>query len=122
MMFRQIRRDQSGTSALEFALVAPVYFLFLIGSVSISMMLFSIGSMHYAVQEAARCASVQTTVCTDASTTTSFAQGKYYGTVSPTFVYAADTCGKKVTATATYAINVILFHRSIPLSATACFP
>ena len=38
-----------GTTAVEFAIIAPVVLMLLVGIMSLSLMLFSIGNMHFAV-------------------------------------------------------------------------
>ena len=124
-MLKQLRRfgDASGAAALEFAIVGPVFILFMIGSVYTCMMLFAESSMQYAVEAGARCASVQTTVCTSSSTTTAYAQNAYYGPlISPTFTYAAATCGHQVSSTVTFGYNFGYLNLSVPLTATACYP
>ena len=46
--------DDGGSTAVEFAIIAPVIVLILVGIVNLSLMLFSIGGMHFAVEDAAR--------------------------------------------------------------------
>lgn len=55
-----IRGDERGTTAIEFAIVGPVFILPVIGILYLCMCLSVVGSMHYAVEEGARCASVRT--------------------------------------------------------------
>ena len=46
------------------------------------------GSMHYAVEEGARCASVRKTVCSDEDTTIAYTKAHYFGPSGvPTFAY-----------------------------------
>jgi Flp pilus assembly protein TadG len=116
------RCDERGTTALEFALVAPVFIALLIGTITVCVGLFLTASMHYAVQEAARCASVKTTICSDAASTTAYAQNHYFGPNGPTFSYAAAACGNSVSASISYRIDVGFSAYTVPLSATACFP
>jgi len=118
-----LRRDERGTAALEFALVAPILIALLIGTITLCIGLFLIGSLHYAVEEGARCASVKTTICSDATTTIAYAQNHYFGpNLSPIFTYAAAACGKSVSASISYSMNVGFSTYTIPISATACFP
>jgi Flp pilus assembly protein TadG len=116
-------RDPRGTTAVEFAIVAPVFIAMLIGTITVSIGLFLIGSLHFAVEEGARCASVKTTVCSDAATTVAYTQSHYYGpNVSPTFTYGTAACGKSMSATVNYSMNVGFRTFTVPISATACFP
>jgi Flp pilus assembly protein TadG len=115
--------SETGTTALEFAIVAPVFLSFLIGTIMLCVGLFLIGSLHYAVEDAARCASVKTTICSNAAKTIAYAQSRYFGpNLSPTFTYAAAACGNSVSASMNYSMNVFYRTYTIPISATACFP
>ena len=117
------RRDQRGTTAVEFAIVAPVFIALLFGTLALCIALFLIGSLHFAVEDGARCASVKTTVCSDATTTIAYTQSRYFGPpVSPTFTYAAAACGNSVSASLNYSMNVGFTTFVIPISARACFP
>ena len=52
---RRCWSNDRGTSAVEFAIIAPAATMLLVGGLSLCLMLFAIGSMHYAVEDAARC-------------------------------------------------------------------
>jgi Flp pilus assembly protein TadG len=123
-LLKSLRRDQQGTTAVEFGIIAPVLIALLIGTMGLCVALFLIGSLHFAVEDGARCASVKTTICSDAATTIAYTQSRYFGPggVSPTFTYAAAACGNSVSASITYSVNVLFKTLVIPISATACFP
>ena len=72
-------RDEAGAAAVEFALVAPAAIMLLAGIVSLSLLLLSVGSMHYAVEAAARCVSAMPTVCSSSSATVAYANTRYSG-------------------------------------------
>lgn len=116
--------DDSGTAAVEFALVLPMFLTLLIGGFFCAFMLFTAGGLHYAVERAARCAKVQTSVCSSTTATQNYALTQFSGYgVTPVFV--AETglaCGQKVSGTATFAMNIYVRTISIPLTATACYP
>jgi Flp pilus assembly protein TadG len=115
--------DDRGAAAVEFALVAQCVVMLLVGIMSLSLMMLSIGSMHFAAEAAARCASARPSVCSSQATIVAYANSSYLGAViTPTFTYTAAACGNQVSATATYTLNVGMFQWSIPLSATSCFP
>lgn len=123
ILLKSLRLDQRGTTAVEFAIVAPVFIGLLIGTLVLCVGLFLIGSLHYAVEEGARCASVKTTICSDSATTVAYTQSHYFGpAVSPTFTYAAAACGNSVSASISYSMNVGFRTFTLPISATACFP
>jgi Flp pilus assembly protein TadG len=120
---KSLRVDEQGTTAVEFAIIAPVFIALLVGTLALCVGLFLIGSLHYAVEDGARCASIKTTICSDAATTVAYTQSRYFGPdVSPTFTYAAAACGNSVSASINYSMNVGFRTFVIPISATACFP
>ena len=120
---KSLHLDQQGTTAVEFAIIAPVFIAMVVGTLALCVALFLVGSLHYAVQESARCASVKTTICADSATTIAYAQSHYFGpAVSPVFTYAAAACGSSVSASISYSMDVGFRTFTIPISATACFP
>jgi Flp pilus assembly protein TadG len=122
-LLKSLRPDQQGTTAVEFAIIAPVFIAMIVGTITLSIGLFLIGSLHFAVEDGARCASVKTTICSDAATTVAYTQSRYFGpALSPTFTYAAAVCGNSVSASINYSMNVGFKTFVIPISATACFP
>jgi hypothetical protein len=115
--------DVRGTSAVEFAIVAPVFLMLVVGLISTCLLLFSIACMHYAVEEGARCASVKATVCPDSGTTLTYTKAAYYGPlILPTFAYTVAPCGYSVSGSANFSLNIGLSRLTVPLSATACYP
>ena len=123
ILLKSLRRDRRGTTAVEFAIIAPVLISLLIGTIAVCFALFLVGSLHFAVEDGARCASVKTTICADAATTVAYTQSRYLGpNVSPTFTYATAACGNSVTGSINYTMDVGLTQFVIPISATACFP
>jgi Flp pilus assembly protein TadG len=122
-LLKSLRLDQDGTTAVEFAIVSPVFIAMLFGIIGLCITLFLIGSLHFAVEDGARCASVKTNICADAATTVAYTQSRYLGpNVSPTFTYADAACGKSVTGTINYSMNLGFRTFALPISATACFP
>ena len=115
--------DDRGATAVEFAIIAPAVVMLLVGIMSLSLILFAIGSMHFAVEDAARCASARPTVCSSAATTVAYAQSRYSGALAtPVFTYATPACGFQVSASVTYTFDVGMYRQAVPLSATSCFP
>jgi Flp pilus assembly protein TadG len=120
--FQKLVYKEDGTTAVEFAIVSPVFIALVVGILYTCLCLFLVGSLHYAVEEGARCASVRTKICKDATTTVTYAQNRYFGPGSPTFTYATSACGNSVSASINYVAQLGLTQFSIPISATACFP
>jgi Flp pilus assembly protein TadG len=122
-VFAVAREDERGASAVEFALVAPFFVLLVLGTIFICIQLFIVGSLEYAVEEGARCASVKTTICTNSATTVAYTQTKYFGpNVSPVFSYTATACGNSVTGSVNYTVNIGIVHFALPVTASACYP
>jgi TadE-like protein len=119
-----IGSNERGTSAIEFAIVGPVFIFLLIGIFYLCMGLAVAGSLHYAVEEGARCASVRITVCSDNDTTIAYTKQHYFGPSSlPIFVYnPGAACGHSVTASINYVVDLGLKQITVPISAAACFP
>ena len=116
-------KDVRGTSAVEFALVAPALIILAVGSMYICMALYLTGSLYFAVQEGARCASVNTTTCSDAASIKMYTQNHYYGpATAPTFNYTAAACGNSVTASVNFVANLGFKSVTIPITAAACYP
>jgi len=115
-------KDERGTSAVEFAIVGPVFLLLVVGFLYLCLSLFLVGSLHFAVEEGARCASVRTTVCSDNATTVAYAQSRYFGPSSPTFTYQAAACGKSVSGSVSYVVELVIRRITVPVTATACYP
>ena len=62
------KRDESGAVAVEFALVAPVFFLLVFGIVDFSRAFYTLNAVSSAVREGARTAATEPTLATmDAS-------------------------------------------------------
>jgi Flp pilus assembly protein TadG len=114
--------DARGTTAVEFAIVGPLFIMLVVAIINLCMCLFAIGSLHYAAEEGARCASVRTTTCTGDTTIISYTKSRYFGPGSPTFTYAAAACGKAVTGSLDFGIQLVFDKITVPLRSTACFP
>jgi Flp pilus assembly protein TadG len=117
---------ESGSSAVELGIILSVFLSMLLGIINVSMILWTMASLHYAAENAARCASVGSSSCTSVSTIQAYALSQYFGLslggTNP-FVYSATGCGNTVTASYTYSLVIpLIYTYSVPLSATACSP
>jgi Flp pilus assembly pilin Flp len=120
---RKLRAAEHGSTAVEYALVLPAFITLIVGGLCAGNLAFAANSLHYAVEDAARCASVKSTVCTSTSAITTYAQGRYAGPqISPSFSYSTAGCGHTVSATATYPIIMAAATLNVPISASACYP
>jgi Flp pilus assembly protein TadG len=55
----QLRRDQAGAAAVEFAMIAPVFFALLLGIVDVGRYMWTLNTMQYAIDDAVRAGVVQ---------------------------------------------------------------
>ena len=125
VVFRELRcilADRRGVTALEFAFVAPLVIILQLGTIYVSLMVFSVSALQYAVQEGARCASVQTSVCTNIASTKTYTATRYSGLGTPVFTPTTASCGNLVSASLSFSLKTGFDYYTVPLSAAACFP
>jgi Flp pilus assembly protein TadG len=117
-------RDESGTTALEFALTAPAFFLFIFGIIQIGLMLWTQIGIQHGAEMAARCASINSTLCPSPNAITSYATQQSFGLTLPssTFSYSTPACGNQVNANYTFQFPVMFGLSPLNLTAQACFP
>ncbi|SAK97107.1 TadE family protein [Caballeronia calidae] len=53
-LFRRLARDERGVSAIEFALVAPLVFILILGTVEVALDMIVDASVQFAAQQASR--------------------------------------------------------------------
>jgi Flp pilus assembly protein TadG len=122
---RAFWRAREGNTAVEFALVAPALFLVIFGTLEFGRLLWTQSSLHYAVEQAARCASVTPSVCGTASQIQSYAANtiSFLNISSSTFTSTSTSCGHKISASFNYQfIATGLFPFTPTLTAQACSP
>jgi Flp pilus assembly protein TadG len=123
MRLPKVCRDERGGAAVEYALVLPAFITLIVGALCLGNVAFAVNSLHYAVQDASRCAAVKTTVCTDSNATVTYARSKYAGPkIAPAFAYSTGGCGHTVTGTGSYPLILFASTINVPLSASACYP
>ena len=112
-----------GAAAVETAMILPALLLLLLGAIEIGRFAWMQAGLQFAVQEAARCAVVQPTVCNTIANTQAFAASK----VAPLNIPAADftvtapACGTQVQASAPYSYLIFGIFSSAPtLTAQTC--
>jgi Flp pilus assembly protein TadG len=114
-----------GTTAVEFALLAPALLLILFGAIEFGRLMWTQSALHFAVEEAARCASVTPSVCGTSSQITAFAATAIspLNITSTAFTSTSPSCGHQVSASFPYQFVVTgLFPFTPTLTAQACFP
>jgi Flp pilus assembly protein TadG len=112
--WRRLPADQRGTAAVEFALIAPVFFALLLSVIDVGRYMWTLNTMQYAIDEAVRAGAVQ-------DLTTAEIKGRVADAVAPinsteVAVNVAETADAlTVTASSTYRF---LFPISAVLSET----
>lgn len=125
MSWRALARQTEGATALEFALVAPAFFALVAGIIELSLVLWIQLALQHGVEAAARCASINQSLCAATSQIQSYAASQSYGLSPPTstFTVTTPTCGSQVQASYPYNFIFGFFGTSaLTLTATACFP
>lgn len=121
---RSIWHDRSGTSAVEFGLTAPVFFLFVFGIIEFGLLLWTQVGMQRGAELAARCATVNTTLCGTSSAISAYATQQAFGLSLPDSTFTATTaaCGNQVSGSYSFQFLSFLGLSPINLTAQACFP
>lgn len=115
-------RDARGGSAVEFGLLLPVFVMLILGAISASQLMFAVNSLHYAVEEAARCGAINTAACGTLTETQDFAKGRYSGPkLQAQFVASDAGCGRRVRATGAFRLEAGVAAWDVPIAAESCF-
>lgn len=129
MMFCRFLRSTLGTTAVEFAMTAPVFFALLFGMIDGGRLIWTQVGLQYAVEMGARCASLQTeenpSACPGGNVE-QFAANQAVGLNLPASVFKVSTgvCGGTQVA-ANYNFTFVAGYfggPSLALSAQSCFP
>jgi Flp pilus assembly protein TadG len=112
--------DVAGATAVEFAFVAPVLLLFLFGIFQGGLMLWTQSGLQHAAEQAARCASINSTLCGTHAQVQAFASSQSLGRGIPAtaFTKSVAACGVKVHGA--YAAEFLIWP--VSLSATSYYP
>ena len=121
----RLLRDRRGNVTTEFALVAPFLCIVIFGTMEFGRMVWTQSALNFAVEEAARCASVTPSVCGTSSQIATYAANEVSAAYVPATAFTGSTasCGHQVTASFVYPfIASGLFTMTPTLSASACYP
>lgn len=124
MSMSRFLRDRNGGTAVEFALTAPVFFMMVIGAIQVGLLCWAQLALQQGSEAAARCASVNKTVCGSSSQIQSYASAQSYG-LSPgasAFTVSTVACGNRVQASYTPPFLSGFVIPAVTLTASACFP
>jgi Flp pilus assembly protein TadG len=115
---------RDGATALEFALVAPVLFAILFGVIEFGRLMWTQSALHFAVEAAARCASVTPGVCGTSAQIQTYAASTVSALNIPASAFTSSTpaCGHQVSASFSFQfVAGGLFPFTPTLAAQACF-
>jgi Flp pilus assembly protein TadG len=121
--FRRALADRAGVTAIEFAILGPLLIVTLIGVVEFGRMLWVENALQYAVAQAARCMTIDTSTCGNAQETQDFAAASS-GMAFPSAVFTVGlaACGNKVSASYPFTFAAGLFPYAPTLDAQSCYP
>jgi Flp pilus assembly pilin Flp len=118
---RKLLRDEVGASAVEFALVFPIFAGLLFLLINVCTAIWAEAALNFAVDGAARCMSVQPAICDSAAD--AIKHHPYLGPkISPNFTSTVVSCGNRVSGTGVFQINIVMTSVPVNLSASSCFP
>ena len=121
----RLRACEQASAAIETALILPVLLLLLLGGMELARLAWERSALQFAVQEAARCAAVQSSVCGTPAQIQTFAASKVAGFAIPAadFTVATSACGTQVIASVPYSFILFQVFPSAPtLTARVCRP
>jgi Flp pilus assembly protein TadG len=116
-------RDNRATTAIEFGITAPAFFVVLFAIVECGFMLWTQFGLQHGVEMSARCASVNATLCGTPTAIQNYAAQQAFGLSLPssTFSVSTPSCGNQVAAS--YAFPMLTsYFGSVTLTARSCFP
>jgi|SRR5579859_6093833 Flp pilus assembly protein TadG len=118
-----LQRDETGSLAVDFAMIATPLFLLIFGTLEIGQMLWYQNALNYSVEEAARCASIDANNCATSSQITSYAAGRSgAGFATTVFSTSTPACGNRVSASYPMSLAIPFAPVSVTLSAQSCYP
>lgn len=114
---------RSGSVAIEFSFIAPAFFLLVLGTIEFGRAYWTWNALTYSVEEAARCASINTVTCGSAAQIETFAAARS-GAIFSSSIFKATTpsCGNKVSASYPMSLYIPFAGYAITLTAQSCYP
>jgi Flp pilus assembly protein TadG len=115
----------NGTTAVETAIVLPVFLLFLFAIIEAGLLFWTQSTLQFAVEAAARCAVVDKTQCGSTGAIQSYAASQVVGMTvsSSSFNVSQPSCGYQVSISYPFSFVVSgLFPGTITLNSKSCHP
>lgn len=110
----RFRRCRLGATAVEFAMVAPVFIILVVGTIELSRAMWIKATMQFAAEETSRYAIVNTSA--SSSTLETYAQDVVttYGVDSTNMTFTATVSASTVTIDITYTFSSLVPLVAIP--------
>ncbi|WP_019904579.1 TadE family protein [Methylobacterium sp. 77] len=133
-MTRRIGGDESGTSAIEFALLAPVFLLLAWGAFGLALALWTKSALQETAAETARCLAIGASTCAAADATCAATAGECFFTRLAARRGIGDVLAGQITVNRTALVGGVSFTtvtvtypysvlgNPIPLTLTGHFP
>lgn len=127
-------RDDRGIITMEYAITLPVFVLLIFGIIQLGLLTWAQAGLQHGVNIAARCVSVNPTLCNNASAIGNvLSQNSYSGIIQNAYnansltitITKNATCAAGVTGNlvqATYTVNLMNYFFAWPLNAQSCYP
>ena len=117
--------NECGTASVDFAVTAPFFIVLLAGVLGAGMLTWAQIGLQHGVQMAARCASVNVSLCNTVTATQTYAANQAVGLNPSPSVFSVSSlpCGTQVSAS--YPVTDIATLWGMPalaLTAQYCFP
>jgi len=127
MKLQRLRSDTEGATAVEFAVMAPLFLVLTFGVIEVGLLMWIVLGLQHGVEMAARCATINTTLCNTTSDIQNFGAQNAYGLNPAPAAFTVNTlaaCGNQVTANYTFNWLTDYFFAapSLTLSARSCYP
>jgi Flp pilus assembly protein TadG len=128
MKLKLAHDDTRGTVLIEYAITLSLFILVLFGFIQVGLLMWTQVWLQHAVEMAARCGSVNTTVCNNASNIKSYAASQSWGVDPPASAFTATinaTCGANTgtLVSATYPFHPINYiFVTLNVEAKSCYP
>jgi Flp pilus assembly protein TadG len=121
---RNLIRDRNGNTTIEIAMLALPLLLFLFAIINAGYALWLQNALDLSVSDAARCASVKSTLCVTDGQIKAYAAARsgagFDSSVFNVVLVEQESCYKRVSAA--YPLSLPLVGQPLTLSAQACFP
>jgi Flp pilus assembly protein TadG len=124
MIVARFLRNRGGATAVEFALTVPAFFALIIGAVEVGLLCWAQLALQQGSEAAARCATVNKTLCGTTSQIQAYASAQSFGLApaASTFTVNTAACGNRVQANYSPPFLSGFVMRGVTLTASACFP